>query len=272
MRVSTRDQFLIQTFSLVRRSGLLKTTVGRDLFRSAYFFYKRYIEDDLQALVSSRPGLLRFGRVLDIGANIGFTATVLARATDTATQVYAFEPEPSNFEMLQATASQPAFKAKITAFQCAVGAEEGTVELWQNLRHHADHRVITDQFRSVVPGVSGIKVPMITIDQFLSRNPGPVSFVKIDVQGFELPVCQGMCKTIEMNPDMTMVLEYAPFALRDLGFDPSELIGFLVGRGFQIYELHPKGELSPGIPAYLADTDYVNLLFSRRPLECGKPK
>ena len=41
-------------------------------------------------------------------------------------------------------------------------------------------------------GVAGITVPMITIDQFLVRNPGPVSFVKIDVQGFELAVCRGM--------------------------------------------------------------------------------
>ena len=272
MSVSTRDQFLIATYSLVRRSGLLETAIGRDLFRSAYFLYKRYIEDRLQGLVSSRPGLVRSGNVLDIGANIGFTATVLARAVDPGYRVYAFEPEPGNFCMLQATASRPALKAKITALQCAVGAEEGTIELWQNLRHHADHRVITDHFRSTVPGVAGITVPMITIDQFLVRNPGRVSFVKIDVQGFELAVCQGMSRTIEMNQDMTIVLEYAPFALRALGFDPLQLVDFLVGRGFQIYELLPKGELSAGVPAHLSDTDYVDLLFSRCPLECVNPK
>ena len=251
----------------MRRSGLLETAIGRDLFRSAYFLYKRYMEDDLRGLISSRPTLVRSGNVLDIGANIGFTAALLARAIDAGCQVYAFEPEPYNFGILQMTASRPALKTKITALQFAVGAEEGTVELWQNLRHHADHRVITDHFRSALSGVAGIRVPMITIDQFLVRNPGPVSFVKIDVQGFELPVCEGMSKTIEMNRDLTIVLEYAPFALRDLGFDPLELINFLIGRGFRIYELHPKGELSPGIPPHLAGTDYVNLLFSRRPIK-----
>jgi FkbM family methyltransferase len=261
----------METYSLVSRSGLLQTAIGRELFRSAYFLYKRYIEDGLQGLLTSRPGLVHSGNVLDIGANIGFTATVLARAVDPGYRVYAFEPEPCNFGMLRQTASRRALKAKITALQCAVGAEVGFVELWQNLRHHADHRVITDQFRSAVSGVAGIKVPMITIDQFLVRNPGPVSFAKIDVQGFEFPVCQGMSRTIEMNRDLTIVLEYAPLALRDLGFDPAQLIGFLVGRGFQIYEVLPKGELSPGIPADLADTDYVDLLFSRHPLACGKP-
>lgn len=246
--------------------------MGRELFRSAYFLYKRYIEDDLQGLVDSRPGLVRSGNVLDIGANIGFTASVLARALDPGYQVYAFEPEPANFAILQMTANRRAFKTKISIVQCAVGQEGGTVELWQNLGHPADHRVITDGFRSALPGAAGIRVPMVTIDQFMTRNPGPVSFVKIDVQGFELPVCQGMSKTIEMNPDLTIVLEYAPSALRDLGFDPSQLVGFLVERGFQVYQVLPKGKLSPGIPEDIAETDYVDLLFSRRPLACGKPK
>jgi FkbM family methyltransferase len=272
MSVSNRDQFLMGSYSLVRRSGLLETAIGRELFRSAYFLYKRYIENGLQGLVGSRPDLVRRGNVLDVGANIGFTAAVLARAIDPGYQVYAFEPEPYNFGMLQGTANRGTLKDKITALQCAVGAEEGAIELWQNLRHHADHRVITERFRSAVSGVAGISVPMISIDQFLVRNPGPVSFVKIDVQGFELPVCQGMSRTLEMNPDLTIVLEYAPSALRDLGFDPSQLVAFLVGRGFQIYQVLPKGELSPGIPAGLADTDYADLLFSRRPLACGKPE
>jgi methyltransferase, FkbM family len=272
MSVSTLDQVLMGSYSLVRRSGLLETPIGRKLFRSAYFLYKRYIEDDLQSLVGSRPALVHGGNVLDIGANIGFTATVLARATEPGYQVYAFEPEPHNFATLQETANRRTFESKIIAVPCAVGAEEGTVELWQNLCHHADHRVITDQFRLAVSDVAGITVPMISIDQFLARNPGPVSFVKIDVQGFELPVCQGMSRTLEMNRDLTIVLEYAPVAMRNLGFDPSLLIDFLARRGFQIYEVLPKGELSPGIPPDLPDTDYVDLLFSRRPLAFGKPK
>lgn len=256
----------------MRRSGLLGTAMGRKLFRSAYFLYKRFIEDDLHGLVRLRPDLVRFGNVLDIGANIGFTATVLANAIVPEYQVYAFEPEPANFVMLRETASRRALRTKISAVQCAVGGREGHVELWQNLGHPGDHRVITDQFRSAVPGVTGIRVPMITIDQFLQRHPGPVSFVKIDVQGFELPVCQGMSKTIEANPELTIVLEYAPFALRALGFDPSQLVDFLVGRGFRVYQVRPRGELSPGIPADLHDRDYVDLLFSRRALACGKPK
>jgi hypothetical protein len=80
-----------------------------------------------------------------------------------------------------------------------------------------------------------------------------------------------MTRTIEANPGMTIVLEYAPFALRDLGFDPSQLVQFLVARGFNIYHVRPKGVIFPGIPDGLGDTGYVDLLFSRCPLSCGTP-
>jgi FkbM family methyltransferase len=269
---STLHQFLARSYSLVKRTGLMETAVGREGFRSAYFLYKRWIEDDLGPLIAARPELLRAGNILDIGANIGYTVTVLARNLKPGYKLYAFEPEPVNYRALKRVVAHPSLRNKVVVSQCAVGAEAGFIELWQNLAQPADHRVITNAFRSVVPGVTGLRVPLVSIDDFLQRNPGPVSFAKIDVQGFELPVCQGMTKTLEANPDLTVVLEYAPFALRDLGFDPLELIDFLVIRGFQIYQVHPRGVLSPGIPADLGPDGYVDLLFSRRAFSSGKPR
>ncbi len=263
------QQLAVRSYSLVKSTGLMETAFGRGVFQSVYFLYKRWVEDNLAALVASRPELLRGGNVLDIGANVGYTVSVLARGLDAGYKVYGFEPEPANFKSLQEVAARRSLRDKVAVFQCAVGAAPGTVDLFQNLQHPADHRVITGEFRSLIPGVTGIRVPLVSIDDFLARNPGPVSFVKIDVQGFEFPVCQGMIKTLELNPALTLVLEYAPSALRELGFDPRELIEFLVARGFQGYEVHPHGVISLGIPN-LREEDYVDLLFSRAPLACGK--
>lgn len=260
-------RLLTESYSLVKRSGLLETSVGSQLFTSAYFLYKRYVEDGLQDVIRLHPSLLRGGNVLDIGANLGYTAQVLARSTGPGEHVYAFEPEPFNYAILRRMSAQPEFTGRITAVQSAVGAAEGTVQLWQNMHHHADHRVITDQFRATAAPVDCVSVPMVTIDGFLERNPGPVSFVKIDVQGFELPVCEGMKATLERNPDLTIVLEYAPSAMRELGFDPTRLVKFLADRGFDCFLIGPHGKLSAGIPR-IEDGGYVDLLCSRRPIPC----
>jgi FkbM family methyltransferase len=267
MSISTEcgNPFL-SAYSLASRLGFLRISIGRRLFKSAYFLYKRYIEDDLQDLVIAFPSLVVGGNVLDIGANLGYTAGVLARAAESGRMVYAFEPEPFNFRILQQTALQPKFGGKILAIQLAVGAEDGTVDLWINDRHHADHRIATEEFRSAHPVSKKVSVPMVSIDSFLQSKPGNVSFVKIDVQGYELAVCNGMDDTLRQNPNITIVLEFMPSAMRELGFEPSHLIDFFDQRGFTLYQVHPKGKLSKGMPAPMQGSSYINLLFSRHPI------
>jgi FkbM family methyltransferase len=273
MNISTQpgNPFLM-AYSLVRRSGVLRTPLGRRLFKSAYFFYKRYIEDDLADLLQAFPDLVGDGNILDIGANIGYTATVLARAIKPGCKVFAFEPEPFNFMLLQQTALQPEFENKIIPQQCAVGAENGTIPLWVNLGHHGDHRVITERFRLLHPGLTGVSAPLVRIDSFLENNQGKISFVKIDVQGYELAVCQGMQNTLRQNPNISVLLEFMPSAIRELGFDPSHLIDLLTECDFEIYLVHPRGRLSRGMPSVPMNSTYVDLLFSRRPIACDRKR
>jgi FkbM family methyltransferase len=271
MNLSTeRGNALVGAYSLVRRSGFLQTSLGRRLFKSAYFLYKRYFEDDLRDLVRSHPALVSGGNVLDIGANIGYTAAVLARAAEHGRKVYAFEPEPFNFGILQQTAAQPEFEGKIVPLQCAVGAENGSIDLWVNHQHHADHRIATQKFRSEHPESRAISTTLVSIDSFLQNTPGKISFIKIDVQGFELEVCQGMQKTLQQNPDISVVLEFMPSMMIEMGFDPAKLVDLFVERDFKIYVVHPRGKLSPGLPQAMNDSGYVDLLFSRRPIACDR--
>ena len=257
------ETLLTSAYSAVRRTGLLKTPVGKKLFAGSYFFYKRHIEDDLRFLLGGNHWLLQGGNVLDIGANIGYTAALFAQAVDADRVVYAFEPEDYNFELLQRTALRPS-QGKILPVQAAVGARDGTIDLWLNDHHHADHRVMTDEFRRTAKGQRSVQTPLITVDHFLKTHPGPISFVKIDVQGYELAVCQGMEETLEANPELNVVLEYSPQAMRELGFDPLSLVQWFTKRDLKLWCINRGGRLSPGLPEGIADSGYADLLFSRR--------
>src|SRR5690348_5593087 len=123
-------RLLTRSYSLARRSGFLTTSLGSSLFSSAYFLYKRYLEDDLAGIVRSRPELFRGGSVVDVGANIGYTAALLAGALEPGFVVYAFEPEPFNSRLLARTAGRCKHTGRIVPVQAAVGEQDGSVKLW----------------------------------------------------------------------------------------------------------------------------------------------
>jgi FkbM family methyltransferase len=264
----TQISVLTGVYASVRKSGLLETRPGSSLFVFAYDLYKRYLEDPFHALAQRHPELFRGGHALDIGANIGYTSMVFARAIDPVYRVYSFEPEEFNFSLLSRRARSPEMHGRIVAFQSAIGAKDGTIELWRNEHHHADHRILTDRFRESGIPSNTVSVPITRIDTFVLDNGPlrPIRFIKVDVQGYEFPVCQGMEQTLAGNHDAVIALEYSPDAMAELGFQPEEMLVWLTSRGYAAYTLSRDGRLKSGIPSDLSKVGYVDLIFSRRPI------
>lgn len=255
-------------YALTRRTGLLETGFGERIFTASYFLYKRYLEDPFAALAKTHPGLFRGGDILDIGANIGYTASLFAEAGDPEAKVYAFEPEPFNFRLLQTTVETRGLRGKVTPVHSAVGEESGETRLWINDHHHADHRIATDSVVSKNSNDDYVTVPMISIDDFLASegHTKEIRLIKIDVQGYELAVCRGMAATVAQQLDASIAVEYMPEAIKDLGYEPTELLDWFSQRDFRMYSLGKDGQLNTGLSIELAKNGYVDLIFSRTEL------
>jgi FkbM family methyltransferase len=234
--------------NLVRSTGIFKLGWFRRAFISSYFLYKRLYEDPYGFLIGQRPELFLNGDILDIGANIGYTACLFANAASPSARVYAFEPDQESYNTLVEEIQRRHLQAVIEPLPVAVGSEVGSVEFWHNEEHSADHRVVTPKFKeSGVPCDRVAHVAATTVDEFVRlRGLRRIAFVKIDVQGYELAVCQGMRLTLEYFPEAPVSIEYCPDSLCDLGQEPSELLRFFRSRNYQIYVLTRSSlELSP---------------------------
>jgi len=138
----------------------------------------------------------RRGLALDIGGHIGLWSRVLAASFS---RVMAFEPLPALIPHFQINTEDC---PNVELIECAVGAECDEVDLV----------VVADNSGNghVAPaGVSGpcvYRTQMVTID---SLNLHDVDFIKIDVEGFELPVIQGGQRTIQRDRPV-MVVEQKP--------------------------------------------------------------
>ncbi len=253
---------------------VLDSALGRRVFVGSYFLYKRWLEDPFAALVRRHPGLFRGGHVLDVGANVGYTAAVFSAAVDAGRQVHAFEPERLNFAMLGEVVERSRLAGRVIPVRAAVGAVEGDAVLWINRAHHADHRVLTEVLaRELGEGLASAHqaVPMITLDGY-ARSAGldRIAFVKIDVQGYESEVCRGMIGLVEANPGVAVAVEYAPEAMRAQGFAAATLRTWFAERGFRAHVLGHDGTLRAAGPVELdraaGQRGYVDVVFTRTAL------
>jgi FkbM family methyltransferase len=259
-----------RVYNVARSTGLLDLPLFKRVFLFSYFLYKRWYEDPFWALAKRSPELFTGGDILDIGANIGYTACVFAAAIPGAAKVYAFEPDLASFATLREMILRKKIGDTVETFNVAVGSADGSLEFWHNEEHSADHRVVTEQFKSSrLAGEKITTIAVTSVDNFVAaRNLRSISFIKIDVQGYELAVCEGMRQTLERFPALCIAFEYAPGGMRELGFEPSALLDFFRSAGYQLHIL-TRGATTLArdnheIELAAARSGYIDVLCSQR--------
>jgi FkbM family methyltransferase len=257
-------------YNLARSSGLLKLALFKRAFLFSYFLYKRFYEDPFWALTRRSPEFFTGGDILDIGANIGYTACIFASAVKRPAKIYAFEPDLASFTTLGEIIRRKNLCEVVEISNLAVGRVDGSLEFWHNEGHSADHRVVTEQFKTSRPSSDEItRVAVTSVDTFVAaRNLQNISFIKIDVQGYELAVCEGMRQTLERFPAACIAFEYAPGGMRELGFEPSSLLDFFRSVSYQLHILtRAATTLAPdnrAIELAVERSGYVDLLASKK--------
>jgi FkbM family methyltransferase len=272
MSNKSSSNIFTRVYNLARAAKLFEIPLFERVFLFAYFLYKRWYEDPFSALAKRSPELFGGGDILDIGANIGYTACVFAAALKPPAKVYAFEPDSASFAILEEIVRRKKLGDAVEIFNMAVGSADGSLEFWHNEEHSADHRVVTEQFKTLRPAAEEITTVAVTsVDNFVAaRNLQKISFIKIDVQGYEFAVCEGMRKTLEKFPALCIAFEYAPDGMRELGFEPVALLDFCRSAGYHLHiltrEATALAQDNRAIELATERSGYVDLICSKTTL------
>lgn len=184
--------------------------------------------------------LYRGNWCIDVGANYGYFTLLLAGIVGPDGRVVACEPTPT-----LANAYLPR--------NLALNGFETTVEICAKAVTDADDRTVsfalkTDDFASsslacwsAAGAAEVIQVPTITIDR-LCADWHRLDLVKIDAEGAEALVWEGMQRTLRRFPQAIVVLEL------HLERDPPQTVGFLheIERaGYPLRSINYEGEVAP---------------------------
>jgi FkbM family methyltransferase len=130
----------------------------------------------------------------DVGANIGFFSLVAARKVGESGHVIAFEPVPENADAVRRNADLNAFDW-IIVVDVAVSSSTGEAELV--LAEHPGGAALRSA--PLPPDATrSITVKTATLDSLVRRKDfPPPDVVKIDVEGAELRVLEGMAGVVQ---------------------------------------------------------------------------
>ena len=149
---------------------------------------------------------------IDIGANVGYYTLLLADAVGPSGTVIAFEPNPRIGAMLRMSASINGFAARVQIRNEAVSSTAAGHLSFAIPKHEPKNAaLITDEaHRQAFVQTFGddlrfIDVPLISLDSLDLRNVG---IVKIDAEGAEKEIWDGMQQTIRNNPGIRIVMEF----------------------------------------------------------------
>lgn len=178
--------------------------------------------------------------VFDIGAHVGYYTLLAARLVGDAGRVYAFEPEPKNFALLQQNITLNGYR-NVIAVNEAVTDSCGPRELFLSGLDNGFHSLFQLKLRQD-PNPRGVSIDATTLDAFTERLGWPrIDVIKMDIEGGETAAFQGMERLLERSPALSLVLEFCPWILQTLGTEPTVFLQQLRGMGFRVHVIAPQG-------------------------------
>jgi FkbM family methyltransferase len=202
--------------------------------------------------------------VLDIGANIGLYSALACKRVGPTGRVIAVEPSAENCGFIRQTAERNGF-AQLSVNQKAAGASRAEAFLYLCSNNKADHRVFDQSHqRDRVP------VEILPLDDLLDGlQVTRVDVMKIDTQGYEAFVFDGMKRLLQDKRPLKIMMEFWPWGIEQSGRQPAELLQTIKAHGFTVTEIGDDGVSAAPLTDFTAilnlrlERQHTNLLLER---------
>lgn len=182
---------------------------------------------------------LRPGDVfIDVGANIGYLTAVGMDRVGRLGCVHAFEPVPRYYNHLcRLGRDNPGYS--LVANRFALGAGSGKAEIAVAGSMNIGWNTMVPRFIDASLVTERVEVEIRRLDDYLEDHRiNEVRMIKIDTEGYEFPVLQGLSGYLDRRRDRPVIMcEIAPMAYSRLGLTVPQLLAYLGDYGYGVCDL-----------------------------------
>jgi len=198
---------------------------------------------------------------IDVGANYGYYSLLMSSLTGKEGRTIAVEPNPYVFNLLAATAS--VHSSSIEPVQVALSDVTGYTTLVIPDNFFGDASIVERKDKPRLAR-SRVDVKTQTLDELAVQLELPrIDLVKIDVEGAEPGVFNGMTETISKNDGLRVLIEYSPYLYDDAkSFTEFLFHHFEVSRIKDVDNMVTLTETD--IPVLLSMSDHTDLYLARK--------
>ena len=244
----------------------VKFAIADGLGRDIYYKYGVYSEDYITRFLLNDFHLEKGDLVVDIGANIGWYSLVLGH--NTQADILAFEPDPSNFSLLQDNLKINNCD-NVKAYNKAIGDAEGVLSLFLYKSYNTGRHSFIKQKNSV----GTVDVPVINLDHFLTAEGmqhRPIKLLKIDIEGYEYTALRNAVLSLQQTQNI--ITEFSPDLMKAAGQSPASYIELLKNAGFNLWEIDNAGLHVPDFDAVINENKQINIWGSRDNFDVASSK
>ena len=173
---------------------------------------------------------------IDIGASFGHYTTLGAATVGPSGKVFAFEPSPLASEAIKYAIKESKLQ-NVFLVQSAVGKSDCMVELFLPTTKN----FYSPSIMKSDPSFCSYQIPVITLDGFSPlKNISAIKLIKIDVEGYEPDVLQGMTNILREGRVQNIFCEFNSWWLERNLTTSEELLDRFLQYG---YVIHKKTKL-----------------------------